>query len=505
MTDLKTNERRPDILEVISDLSNDEVFTPPAVANAMLDLLPAEVWTDPTLRWLDPGAKTGVFPREITRRLLDGLAKEIPDEDERLRHILTNMVFGIAITELTAQISRRSVYCSKDASSQHSVVKMSTGAGNIWFNRVEHSYTNGRCRECGASEEQMEKVNRDNHAYAFIHKTGREAVEGDMSMKFDVIVGNPPYQMTGGGGGTNDTPLYHYFVQQAKALNPSHIVMVTPSRWLAGGRGLGPFRAEMLADKQLRTLVDFPNSNEIFPGRDIKSGVAYFHWQAGTKGECDVTVIREDDRETQKRSLDEFDVFVRDEKAVTILRKVLAYKEESVIDIMSGDTPFGLATNFDGYHLKESEGDVKLHAIRKQRLEAWMPRDLVPRGHNLIGGWKVLVPKAGSDGGQKIPDVVLGRPLVAGPNSCCTQSYLVAGPFSTKKAATSFDSYTRTRFFRFLVSLRKITQDALRSTYTWVPQQSWDKTWTDAELYKKYDITAGEQAYIESMVKEMPA
>lgn len=504
MTDATTAARQPDILEVISDLSNDEVFTPPAVANAMLDLLPAEVWADPTLRWLDPGAKTGVFLREVTKRLMTGLASEFPDEDERLRHILIKQVFGIAITELTSQISRRSVYCSKDASSEHSVVEMPTGAGNIWFDRVEHSYTNGRCRECGASAEQMEETNRDNHAYAFIHKTGREAVERDTPMKFDVIVGNPPYQMTGGGGGTNDTPLYHYFVQQAKLLNPSHIVMVTPSRWIAGGRGLGQFRAEMLADKQVRSLVDYPNSNEIFPGRDIKSGVAYFHWEAGTEGECDVTVIRDGNPEKQKRNLDEFDVFVRDEKAVAILRKVLAYKEKSVIDIMSGDTPFGLATNFDGYHLKESDADVKLHAINKQRVEGWMPRDLVPRGHDLIGSWKVLAPKA-YGAGEAVPHQILGETIVAAPESCCTQSYLVAGPFDTKKAATAFDSYLHTRFFRFLVSLRKITQDALRSTYTWVPQQTWDKTWTDAELYKKYGITKAEQAYIEAMVKEMPA
>lgn len=505
MTDPTTAARQPDILEVISDLSNDEVFTPPAVANAMLDLLPSEVWADPTLRWLDPGAKTGVFLREVTKRLMTGLASEFPDEDERLRHILTKQVFGIAITELTSQISRRSVYCSKDASSEHSVVTMPSTAGNIWFDRVEHSYVKGRCGECGASEEQMEKTNRDNHAYAFIHTTGRETVERDMSMKFDVIVGNPPYQMTGGGGGTNDTPLYHYFVQQAKALNPSHIVMVTPSRWIAGGRGLGQFRAEMLADQQLRTLIDFPNANDVFPGAaDFEGGATYFHWEAGTKGECDVTVIRDGNSETQARNLDEFDVFVRDQKAVTILRKVRDHGEPSLIDIVSGDTPFGLATNFDGYHLKESEGDVKLHVIRKQRLEVWMARDLVPRGLGLIDCWKVLIPKAYGERGAT-PAFVLGPTLLAEPNSCCTQSYLVAGPFDTKKAATSFDSYLHTRFFRFLVSLRKITQDALRSTYTWVPQQTWDKKWTDAELYKKYDITKEEQAYIESMVKEMPA
>jgi site-specific DNA-methyltransferase (adenine-specific) len=272
-----TQARTPDILEVIADLSSDEVFTPPRFANALLDLLPDELWSDPALRWLDPGAKTGVFLREVTKRLMVGLEETFPDPQERLEHILRNQVFGVAITQLTAWISRRTLYCSKDATADHIPVTLGSPSGNIWFQRIEHSYDpNGRCAECNASRDRMESDGNDNHSYGFIHVNGREALAEEFDMQFDVIVGNPPYQMTGGGGGTNDTPLYNLFVEQAKALNPRYITMIIPSRWMAGGRGLDSFRADMLGDRRIRTLVDFPNSAEVFPAVDIKSGISYF-------------------------------------------------------------------------------------------------------------------------------------------------------------------------------------------------------------------------------------
>jgi len=496
----------PDILEVIADLSNDEVFTPPRVANAVLDLLPQEVWSDPSLRWLDPGCKTGVFLREITKRLYSGLAEAIPDEQQRLEHILRNMVFGIAITELTALMSRRTLYCSKDASGPHSVVTMPTVSGNVWFDRVEHAYTEGRCSECGASEAQMERENRENYAYAFIHATGREAVREDMTMKFDVIVGNPPYQMTGGGGGTNDTPIYNDFFDMAKALNPRYITMIMPARWLAGGRGLDTFRAEMLGDKRIRHLVDYPNAGDLFPGVEIKGGVCYLQWDRDNPGSCAVTrVMGEVKLGPTPRDLSEFDVFVRDSRALSILHKVLSKKQPNVEAMVSGDTPFGLATNFSKTAKRASASTITIHAVQSgRRVEALVKREDVPRGLGMIDAWKVLVPEA-YGAGETLPHQILGQPIVAAPPSCCTQSYLVVQPFGSEAEANSFVSYLRTRFFRFLVSQRKISQHAFRSTYAWVPQQSWDKEWTDAKLYDAYEITAEEQAFIETAVREMPA
>lgn len=499
---------QPDILEVIADLSNDEVFTPPKVANAVLDLLPDEVWSDPTLRFLDPGCKTGVFLREVTKRLMGGLTESFPDERERLDHILRNQVFGIAITELTAHMSRRTLYCSKRADGEHSIVSMSRAAGNVWFERVEHDYRNGRCQECGASKEQMERDNRENYAYAFIHEAGRKQVAEEFEMKFDVIVGNPPYQMSGGAGGSNDSPLYNLFVEQAKALNPRYITMVIPSRWLAGGRGLGEFRASMLGDRRLQKLIDYPNSVELFPAVDLESGICYFLWDKNHSGDCSVTLRRGSDVQgPTERVLNEYDVFIRDPRSLAILKKVQSSGEPSLEEMVTGDTPFGLATNFSGFRkgAKPTKGEITLYLTASGKRETGaVERSLITKNTHLIDHWKVLLPKAYGERGA-LPAVVLGPPLVAIPNSVCTQTYLAVGPFATQEAAESADSYVRTRFLRFLVSLRKITQDSLRSVYRWVPQQTWDREWTDEELFEKYGITEEEQAYIAEMIREMSA
>jgi len=500
---------QPDILEVISSLSNEAVFTPPRVVNAVLDLLPLEVWADPSLRWLDPGCKTGIFPREITKRLLAGLIDAIPDEGARLEHILTKMVFAIATEEVTALMARRTLYCSKDASGEFAVVRFPSSAGNIWQGRVEHAFDDkGRCEECAGTREQLEVRDRDNKAYGFIHADGRKKIEMEMNMKFDVIVGNPPYQMAGGGGGTNDTPLYNVFVDQAMELNPRYLLMIIPSRWMAGGRGLEEFRTRMLGDRRIRNLTDFSQMERLFPGAaDFEGGVCYFLWDRDNPGPCVSTYVQGDDRfGPVDRQLDEFDIFVRDERALTILHKALAKKESSVTELVSGDTPFGIATNFSGFRKGPKKmGDLTLHMNQSgKRVEKWISEDAVRKNRHLIKCWKVLSPKAYGERGA-IPAQVLGPTMVVGTTSVCSQTYLCIGPFKTKAEAESFRSYTKTRFFRFLVSLRKISQDALRSTYTWVPQQTWDRTWTDEGLFKKYGLTKAEQAYMAEMIRDMPA
>ena len=505
MSMLRQAGHSPSILEVITDLSNDEVFTPPKVANAVLDLLPESVWSDPTLRWVDIGAKTGVFLREISRRLMAGLSEAFPDNQERLEHILHNMVHGIAITELTSLMSRRTLYCSKQANSEHSVVKMPTSAGNVWFERVEHSFKNGRCTECSASEELMERENRENHAYAFIHATGRKAVEKEIGMKFDVIVGNPPYQLQSDGG-TRDMPIYQHFVDQSKELDPRYIAMVIPSRWMAGGLGLSDFRRSMLADRRIRDLVDYPNAAELFPSVGINGGVCYFLWDSAHDDQCNVSTVRSGQViGPTLRSLDEFDVLVRDSRALQILRKVLSHREPSVNTILARDKEFGWTSNFDGFHASEGPGDVPLHYIRAvKRNVGFIPRSEITKSTHLIDTWKLLVPAVGSGRERERSgvDLVLGPPLIASAPSACTQSFLFFH-FATEQEALSLKSYYVTRFFRFLVSLRKITQHATHSTYSWVPMQAWDREWTDEELFTKYDITAEEQAFIAEIIREM--
>jgi site-specific DNA-methyltransferase (adenine-specific) len=449
-----------------------------------------------------------VFLREITKRLVDGLADAIPDLAERVDHILTRQVFGIGITQLTALLARRSVYCSKRANGPHSIARsFTTEAGNIWFERTEHEWVGGKCRFCSAPRSVFDREDAlENYAYAFIHTDDIKARLAEIfggDMQFDVIIGNPPYQMKGGAGGSSDSSIYHLFVEQARRLEPKFLSMVIPSRWLAGGRGLDEFRLDMLSSRKLLKLVDYPVSKEVFTNVEVKGGVCYFLWSQAHNGSCDVTLIRGDQISTSSRQLDEFDVFVRDPRAADILRKVLQLGESSITNLLTADTPFGIATNFDKFHEKKKSGDVELYYVRGgKRQIGFIPRSTVIKNASLIDKWKVLVPKAGSDGGQKIPDSVLGKPWLSPPPSVATQTFL-AFCVATEEEARSVESYYRTKFFRHLVSLRKLTQDALRPMYSWVPLQSWDRVWTDEALYEKYGLTADEIAYIESVIKPM--
>lgn len=493
----------PDVLTCLANLSNDEVFTPPALVNQMLDLLPAELWQNRETKFLDPVTKSGVFLREIAKRLNAGLAEQILDQQARLNHIFTQQLYGIAITELTSLLARRSVYCSKTANSSHSICdEFEDAQGNLKFERIQHTWHNGKCSFCGASEEVYARdIALETHAYQFIHTDQPQTLFGT-EMKFDVIVGNPPYQL-GSDGGTRDVPIYNKFVEQAKKLNPRFMSMIIPSRWMAGGLGLSEFRRTMLEDRRIRRLVDYPVASEIFPGVEVKGGVCYFLWERDTEGDCAVTMVRGNEVVGPvERNLGEYDVFVRDSRALAILRKVQRRKETSITEILSVDKEFGWTSNFDGFHDKKECGDVPIYYIRKaKRSTGWIERSAIVKSQQFVDTWKVMIPQA-YGAGEGIPHQILGQSFVAPNPSVCTQTYLFFY-VESKDAAESVESYVRTRFLRFLVSLRKITQHATRSTYTWVPQQAWDHIWTDEELYKKYNLTTEEITFIESMIRSM--
>jgi site-specific DNA-methyltransferase (adenine-specific) len=518
-TPLAFQGRNPDVLTCIANLSNDEVFTPPELANQMLDTLERawaeahdgdSIWGNSSIHFLDPFTKSGVFLREITKRLVAGLANEIPNLNERVDHILTNQVFGIAITELTGLLARRSLYCSKWANGKHSIAKSFDSAnGNVWFERTEHDWQNDRCRFCRAGRTALDRGGEmESHAYAFIHTDDIKARIAELfgdEMQFDVVIGNPPYQLQSDGG-TRDVPIYHHFVEQAKKLGPRYLMMVIPSRWMAGGLGLSDFRREMLSDKSIRELVDYPNAAEIFPAVGLNGGACYFLRDDSYSGPCNVSTVRAGELiGPTLRSLDEFDVLVRDARALEILRKVLARGEESVNSILARDKEFGWTSNFDGFRESERPGDIPLYYIRAmKRSRGFVARSDVPKSQHLIDTWKLLVPKVGSGRERERTgvDLVLGPPMTASSPSVCTQSFLFFYVDSLEQVE-SLKSYYSTRFFRFLVSLRKITQDATHSTYRWVPMQTWDRKWTDEDLYRKYEISDQEVAYIESMIRPM--
>lgn len=518
--------RNPDVLTCIANLSNDEVFTPPEFANQMLDSLEvawaaahdgANIWASSAVKFLDPFTKSGVFLREITKRLVNGLEDEIPDRQARVDHVLTSQVYGIGITELTALLARRSLYCSKWANGLHSIAtSFDTEQGNIWFERTEHTWVAGRCKFCNAAEGEYGRGgDLETHAYAFIHTDDIHAKTADLfgaKMKFDVIIGNPPYQMGAASGAVGeddertgrlrDVPIYQRFVEQAKRMEPRFLSMVTPSRWMSGGLGLNEFRSTMLTDRRLRTLVDHPLASEVFPGVEIKGGVSYFLWDAEHDGDAQVTLVRGDERSTHMRRLNEFDVFVREPLAVEILHKVRAAGEPSITTILSADKEFGWTSNFSGFHASQQTDDVPLFYNRSgKRLVGYINRDDVTKSAHLIDTWKTMIPSAGS-GAATLPDVVLGKPFVAASPSVCTQTYLFF-QIASRSEAESVQSYIATKFLRFLVSLRKITQHASPATYTWVPIQSWDRAWTDADLYAKYGLGENEIAHIEAMIRPM--
>lgn len=515
--------RNPDVLSCIANLSNDEVFTPPEFANRMLETLAeawaadnagASIWANPDITFLDPFTKSGVFLREITKRLIDGLEPQIPDLQARVDHILTRQVYGIAITDLTAMLARRSLYCSKHANGEHSIARsFKSDAGNIWFERVEHTWRNGKCKFCGASKVAMDRGEElESHAYVFIHtediKKRVSALFGEQ-MQFDVIIGNPPYQMSGGGGGTNDSAIYHIFIEQAMKLEPRYLSMVIPSRWMAGGRGLNDFRASFLGDNRLKVLVDFENAKDVFPSVGIGGGACYFLWDREHRGACTSLFYRgETVIGPVERRLDEFDVFVRDARALEILRKVTPKTADFFSSLVSGDTPFGLATNFTQYKrdAKPNEDEVLIYAnMGTKRVTGSVKRELIKKNTSYIDTWKLFLPVAGSGRERERSgvDLVIGPPILASPGSVCTQTYLCAGGFETERAAKSALSYIRTRFARFLISLRKPAQHVFRGMYQWVPIQTWDRNWTDEALYEKYRLTNDEIAMIEKFVRPM--
>jgi len=512
---LSLRGRNPDVLTCIANLSNDEVFTPPEFANRMLDTLAeawaadnngANMWADSSVTFLDPCAKSGVFLREITSRLNKGLAKEIPNLEVRVNHILTKQVFGIGITYLTILLARRSLYCSKHAKGKHSIAKsVASDDGNIWFERTEHTWVDGKCTYCGASMKAFARGEGfETHAYAFIHtddiKTRVAELFGGV-MQFDVIIGNPPYQLDDGGYGTSAAPIYQLFVEKALALDPRYAVFVTPSRWMAGGKGLDKYRERMLSDKHLQKIVDYPKLYEGFPGVKIRGGISYFLWDRDHHGPCHFETIW-DGQPTGpavSRHLNSYDILVRRNEAVPILEKVRAKGELTLDARVSSRKPFGLATNFKG---KPSSAGLSkpVRLFENQRI-GWIARKDILINSEWIDEWKVLM-TAVQGTSAAVENKFLSKPIIAASGTACTETYLVAGHFDNETTATNYAKYLRTRFVRFLVSLRKATQHATRDVYSFVPDLPLDREWTDAKLYKRYGLTKDEIAFIESQIAE---
>lgn len=504
-TDVFTELYKPDVLSCLADLSNDEVFTPPSVANKMLDALPQELFRNPNVKFLDPACKTGVFLREIAKRLIAGIADKIPNLEERCNWIFKNQLYGLAITELTSLLSRRSLYCSKYANSPFAIARFEDVSGNIKFHKIKHRWENGRCIFCGIPEDgELNRINREgmeSHAYEFIHTLKPEEI---FDMKFDVIISNPPYQLNDKGNGKSAKPIYHLFVEQAKKLNPRYMTMIIPSRWFSGGKGLDSFRRTMLSDKRIRKLVDYENFRDVFPGVDLAGGACYFLWDRDHKGRCLITNMTDTIQSEMERNLDEFDILIRSNKALDIVHRVAKWNKSgrTLTEVVSSRKPFGLPTNYE----PKSEG-VPCYFIQKIGKKYAYKKD-IDDSKGYLDKWKLIAPKAPiagqTDFSRPVGFYYNGNTNIAAPGECCTESFIILGAFDTEEEVLSYKSYIFTKTVRFLLLQSVVSQDITKKNFCFVPDLGkYVGTYTDDMLKSMWDISEDEWDLIDSRISNI--
>lgn len=498
MSELQLGQMRiPDILETIADLSNDEVFTPPQLANKVLDTLPEEIWSNSKITFLDPACKTGVFLREIAKRLIVGLEEEIPDLQERVNHILTKQVYGLGITELTALMSRRTVYCATKANSEASVVTaFDNEEGNIKFPKSKHIFNEKtkKCTICGAGKDLYEDIEGlDNYAYSFLHDNLKEVFG---NVKFDVIIGNPPYQLEDGGGGVSSIPLYDKFVEKAISLRPDYISMIIPSRWFIGGKGLDNFRNIMINSNKIKKLTDYPNSQDVFPQVGVNGGVNFFLWDNKYKGKCEITRIVDGVESKSIRELrysKNLEVFISDNVLFNLAKKVEKHNEGKFMDLVSPRDPYRINDS----KITSKKGDFIVYEVN-ERKDRFISKDNLER---IEYHYKHKIFVSFAYGISRIPIQVINKPFIPEENSVCTGTYLTIGPFASKEETENALYYMKTKFFRALVLAMKNTQHGTQKVYEFVPIQDFSKRLKDEDLYSKYNLTPEEIAYIENVIK----
>lgn len=504
---MSESKYNPDVLSCLANLSNDEVFTPPNVVNNMLDMLPQELFESKAMTFLDIGTKSGVFLREIAKRLIKGLESEIPDLQKRVDHILHKQLFGIATTELTSLVSRRTLYCSKYPNCRYSASLFDTVEGNIRFRAKKHDFVNGRCKWCGASAAQFDRDDGlESHAYEFIHTDKPQEI---FNMKFDVIVGNPPYQLADGGGGASAKSIYHLFVQQAQKLNPRFLTMIVPARWYTNGKGQGmnEFRKAMLCDNRISSLVDFKRSEDCFPGVNVAGGICYFLWKRDYCGICHVTnksySLGNVVEDSASRYLNEYDVLVRDNSAVRIIRKIGEKKELMLNRVVKSYSYFAVRSFERGSEKRRSLSDVCL--LSSQGRGFYSLAKIVDK-EGILNKYKVIITYAMSGGNKPSSGgdyQVVSSLQVLRPGEVCTETYLILGVFDKPLDAKNMATYVQTKFFRFLLLQSLTSIHITKDSFQFVPMQDFSKPWVDEELYKKYNLTADEIKFIESMIKPM--
>ena len=451
----------------------------------------AETFANADARVLEINSKTGLYPLYVTYSIFRSRCAACSEEeldDVKLQQLwdttVQENVFVICKTPMAKQITRRTLVGYRD-------IPVNAHYFDDLINMLKNK--------------PKQFVDR-------VLKPSYWKQKGVKAMKFDAVVGNPPYQLSGGSGGSNDAPIYQYFVTAAQDLQPEYVSLIIPSRWFSGGREnlLADFRHNMLEKCGIAKMLVFPDSHEVFPSVEIKGGLCYFLSQKGYSGECEYTLVKSGTSTTIMRNLNDFDVLIREPLLANIVKKVMANNPRTVSEIISGDTPFGIPTNpkeskknpITVYATPSDEHNTKLfHIENTKRKTENVNRSAIKKNSDAIDAEKVFIPK-GYGAGETFPHQILGVPEYGGSNSVCSQSYLYAA-FDSKNEAENFISYLKTKFFRALVLAVKISQDAMSKTYRFVPMQDFSKLWTDAELYAKYNLSDEEINFIESMIKPM--
>jgi site-specific DNA-methyltransferase (adenine-specific) len=511
---MKKYYHNPDILTCMANLSSDEVFTPPKIANKMLDTLPDEIWQNDKITFLDPFSKTGVFLREITERLLDGLKPKIPNLKNRIEHVLTKQVFGISTSSLTSLMTKRTLYFSKNANSAKSITDFSNNDGNIKHFKNNHIWTNkDLCKFCGVNKKLYDRnIKLEQYAYSFIHT---DKPHDFFKMKFDVIVGNPPYQMKDGGGtGDSAKPIYHHFVKQAMKLQPTFLSMIIQSRWMKGGKGLDKFRDEIMHDTRIKHIYDFENAKECFENENIDGGVCYFLWDKNYKGKVDYYYKPKNGKEIfSKRYLksEYSSTVIRDHRQLSILQKVFEKKETKMDTIVSARKPYGISTdlfndpkkyNYTKIPEKPFKDSVKVFGVKgnkggAKRIIGYIRKNQC-EDHVSIKAFKLFHSYAYTTTATTPPKIIIGK-----PDEICTETFLKIGDFKNKVIAENCLSYIKTKFFRALLAFNRIQKNLSQRTFNLIPIQDFNKAWTDSELIKKYKLDNKEIQFIDSFVEPM--
>lgn len=449
----------------------------------------ANIFCNPDAHLLEMNSKSGLYPLYLACSIyLMKLSKpedEMPlEETQRIwREIVSKNIFVFCRTKMACSITRRTLVGYQDEWTVHA----------ICLSRL---------------------LDRMNDKVRLAHKLSNPKtweIEGER-LKFDAIVGNPPYQLTGGSGGTNDAPIYQEFAMLAEQLEPEYTSLIMPARWFSGGREsqLAEFRQYMLNNKHIRKMTVYTDSKTVFPTVEIKGGLCYYLIDKSYSGLCKYALVQNGSREETTRNLGDFDIIIRNPQTAEIVAKVMSAPNNlgTVDSLISGDTPFGIPTNPKGsnkFRIDMSEKRTAVYNVEMlyfdngARKRAYINADSISKNAADIFKEKVFIPKAAGSG---VDPYVIGKPEYGSEGSVCSQTFLYAA-FNSKEEAKNFETYLKTKFFRLLVSASKISQETPSKVYRFVPIQDFTKPWTDAELYAKYNLTAEEVAFIEAMIKPM--